>query len=184
MFRSRRKCVDCEELATDYSDRCRLHYDLHKARQKAGQPRRHSRIMRYIGWCAGVGAAIFVGYFIALEFLPQEVTAEEYAARACDYAVPGDDATWGQTKTLLNGRLREMKRMKPPAELVPFHEGRTTALEGLVSVLSRKDASARMNELELAFDPDVRTAMRSDKAGVRSLTPQDRQLLRQHGCNI
>ena len=175
-----RQCVDCEEPATLYSTRCLLHHDLHLTRQgRSNWPL--SRKLLWVGF--GVFVTVLV-YFVVQEFQPKEVTLEEYASVVCGGEGLDRNATWGEVRSLLQDRLADIKGLKPPADIVSFHEGRIAGLEGMVKVLGSKDGNSRMNEFELLGNPDAWAAMQADKAGARSLSPEARQVLRKHGCDL
>ncbi len=134
-----------------------------------------------------VGFGVFVivlVYFVVQEFQPEEVTLEEYAETVCSSGGLPDDATWGEAQQVLRDQLDNYKGLKPPAELLPFHTGRISALEGVLRALEDKDGDSPMNEFELALDSEMHEAMRADEAGVRSLSVEHHRLLRQHGCNL
>ena len=134
----------------------------------------------------GVAAAIVVGfgYYLLKESEPEPVSLEEYAARVCNADGLHDDATWGETRTHLQARLSEHKGLAPPADVVPYNEGRIAALEGFLDAIRDKDAKAIVNEYELIGNPDAMRGVRAGEAGERSLSHEHRRLLRQHGCRF
>ena len=131
-----------------------------------------------------VPCVALIGYYGWLRPNAEPVTLEEYAAVICNLDSSPADLTWGEVRGSLRDRLGVYKRLEPPPEIMPFHEGRVVALGGVSKAMRGKDGNAPMNELELAFDPDIRAAMQADKKGVRSLPPADRRVLYKHGCRF
>ena len=173
-------CVECGRQAARNSNKCPEHEAAVQARNRRGSST--WRIVLTVG--VAVAIVVGVGYYFLEEFQPEPVSLEEYAARVCNADSLQDNATWGETRMYLQDRLSEHKGLAPPAEVVPYNEGRIAALEGFLDTIRDKDAKAIVNEYELIGNPDAMRGVRAGEAGERSLSHEHRRLLRQHGCRF
>ena len=157
------------------------HHDMARGRSRS---RWSQRIWLAGGLTVAAVVVLWMGSLMVDEFTAREVTLEEYAEIVCDSDGLPRKATWGEAQSAMQDRLSTYKGLKPPDEIVPFHEGRIAAMEGVIEVVKGKDSGAVMNEYELAFVPEMHQAMRADKAGVRSLSVEHQRLLKKHGCRF
>ena len=173
------QCVECGGQAKPGMNKCPEHL--------VGiglTPDRHNPKRTVIIWVIVVSCVAYIGYHGWLRPNAEPVTLEEYAVVICGANVLHDGATWGEAREYARVKLSEHNGLAPPGDLVPYHEGRIETLEGFLDAIRDKDANAIMNEYELIFDPDAMRAARALGAGERSLSIENRRLLRQHGCRF
>ena len=171
-------CVECGSQAKPGTNKCPEHL------VGIGRtPNRHNPRRTVIIWVI-VACCILYFAYVLLKPSAEPVTAEEYAVVVCERDGLPKEATWGETRRWFRGLLDDLERLEPPAEIVPFHEGRTTALRGMLKAMEGKNGDAPKNEVELVFDPVAQAAAEADEVGVLSLSAEHRSLLRQHGCRF
>ena len=172
-------CVECGEQAKPGRNKCPQHL------VGAGRtPDRHNPRRTLIIWVIVVSCVALVAYYGLSRPSAVPVTAEEYAAVICNLDEFPSDATWGDAQRTLRYRVREYKKLEPPAELSGFHEGYIASYEGMVKAMKGKDGGATMNPYELILDPTANAAASTGERGERSLSSENYRLLRQHGCRF
>lgn len=170
-------CVECGSPAKPGTNKCPEHLV-----GDGRTPNRHNW-KRTALICVVLCCVLYFGYVL---WKPSAVpvTAEEYATVICNLDTFPHDTTWGDARRTMRYRVREYKKLEPPAELSRFHEGQIASYEGMIKAMQGKDGGAPMNPYELIFDPAANAAASAGERGERSLTVEHHRLLRQHGCRF
>ena len=172
-------CVECGGQAEPGTNKCPEHL------VGIGRtPNWHNPKRTVIIWVIVVSCVALIGYYGWLRPSAVPVTAEEYAAVICNLDKFPSDATWGDARRTLRYRVREYKKLAPPAEFSGFHEGQIASYEGMVRAMKGKDGGAPMNPYELILDPTAHAAASAGERGERSLSSENYRLLRRHGCRF